>query len=78
MPRPRRRTLSHSEIENFLTEISAVENQDGPIKPGQANNENQQGEGELLVETVGEDTVPSAPNDEAQLIRDFCKVRIQF
>jgi hypothetical protein len=24
MPRPRRRTLSHSEIENFLTEISQV------------------------------------------------------
>ncbi len=24
MPKPRRRTLSHSEIENFLTEISQV------------------------------------------------------
>ena len=77
MPRPRRRTLSHNEIENFLSEISAVENQDGPIKPAHMKyNENNQVESSEEVEVKPE--VAAKPIDEADYIREFCKVSYEI
>lgn len=73
MPRIRRRTLSHNEIENFLSEISAVENQDGPIKPGSIKNEQSLTDEE--EDTVVTEEICNEIKDEAQHIRDFCKVQ---
>ena len=73
MPRPRRRTLSHSEIENFLSEISAVEQQDGPIKSLSGKQDTVSAD---EVDTAVNEVEEETPKDEAQYIREFCKVSV--
>lgn len=67
MSKARRRTLSHEEVENFLNEINnkTVIDSDMLSKPSNLKNINE----------VVADSKPVAPPDEAQMIRDYCRVK---
>lgn len=66
MVRTRRRTLSHTEIENFLTEISSVTNEISKNVDTFFN----------LDDPMVLPTPPPAPQvkTNADLIREFCRV----
>ncbi len=63
MPKARRRTLNHCDIDNFLSEISTA----ADSKPQK-----------FVEEVVTAPSLPleqPQQKDEASLIRDYCKVR---
>ncbi len=84
MPKPRRRTLSHSEIENFLTEISQVSGENHVNKQAKQANDggyvtkHQRHDVEDHAETYMEEepaVPPQTPPTDVDLIREYCKVK---
>lgn len=73
MSKSRRKTLSHLEVENFLNEISTKKITDNEVdnaqKPTNLKNIN-----DVMKPNFLTTTKPVVPPDEAQLIRDYCKV----
>lgn len=68
----RRRTLSHLEVENFLNEISAKKITDNDIDISKTSNLKNINDA-MNANAVKLETPPPPP-DDAQLIRDYCKV----
>lgn len=66
MSKARRRTLSHEEVENFLNEINnkTVIDSDMLSKPSNLKK----------ISEAAAESKPVAPPDEAQMIRDYCRV----
>ncbi len=81
MPKPRRRTLSHSEIENFLTEISQVSGENHVNKQAKQANDSfvtksQHHDVEDHAHMEEETAVPTqSPPTDVDLIREYCKVK---
>lgn len=70
MSKARRRTLSHEEVENFLNEINNKTVIDSDMLSKQSSLKN--------INEVAAETKPVAPPDEAQMIRDYCRVKFIY
>jgi len=69
MPKARRRTLSHCDINNFLTEISTV----ADVKPQKIAFDEIISSSTTTIFTSNEEI---KQKDEVSLIRDYCKVKV--